>query len=81
MVLDRYGSEGSWFEILPSNRLRQEGEPIRYTDTFNLISNMDESKYYLHMATSEIYKASVSCELNASDIISFWQARRYMEYS
>lgn len=30
--LDLLGNEKSWFTVMPSNNMRQEGEPVRYAD-------------------------------------------------
>lgn len=81
VVLNEYGNEGSWFEVMPSNKLRQEGEPVRYSDNFTLISTAEKSRYYLHMAVSQVFSKDVSCELNASDSMSYWQAIKYTSHN
>ncbi|CAG9333740.1 unnamed protein product [Blepharisma stoltei] len=80
LKLSKNGNEGSWFEIMPGDKLRQEGEMVRYLDGFSLISSAERSKYYLHMGVSLVYSRNSCCELNASEAASLWKARRYMTH-
>lgn len=70
VILDHKGSEGSWFEIIPKDKLRKEGEPVRYSDFFTLVTQVEKSVYHLHMAISQIYRQDMECELNASSTVS-----------
>ena len=76
--LDSVGSEASWLEILPSNKLRQEGEPVRYIDDFRISAKIEKSVYSLHMGTSLLYNVERPCELNASDQCSLWKGKKYI---
>lgn len=53
---------------------------MRYTDDFTFKGLIDKSAYYLHMATYNIVRADMNSELNASDTITFWTARKYMDH-
>lgn len=75
------GNEGSWIELLPGNKLRQEGEPIRYQDELILSSRIEKSNYYLKMGTSGLYKENLISELNASGNKSLWKALKYISYT
>jgi Inositol 1,4,5-trisphosphate/ryanodine receptor/RyR and IP3R Homology associated/Ion transport protein len=79
--LDTSGSESSWLEILPGDKLHQEGEPIKCLDGFKISTIVDKSTYYLHMGTSGLKNKNRSCELNASDQASIWKAKRYITVS
>ena len=81
VTLNKDGSECSWLEILPSNKLRQEGEPIQYIDKFILSSRIEKSLFFLHMGISTIYNQEMNCELNASDSFSIWSAHKYISYT
>ena len=76
--LDYKGSENSWLEILPSNKIRQEGEPVRYIDGFLITSKVDKSAYYIHMGTSTIKSEERIGEVNASEEMSVWKAKKYI---
>mmetsp|Transcript_1137 Transcript_1137/g.2746 ORF Transcript_1137/g.2746 Transcript_1137/m.2746 type:complete len:3258 (-) Transcript_1137:2504-12277(-) len=79
--LDKVGSEASWFEIMPSNKLRQEGEPVRYSDMFTLSTTVEKSKYYLHMQVTSLTKRTMNSEVNASDASTAWKAEKYISYA
>ncbi|CAG9316900.1 unnamed protein product [Blepharisma stoltei] len=81
VILDHKGSEGSWFEIMPKDKLRQEGEPVKYSDFFKLVTTMENSTYHLHMAISQIFRQNMECELNASSNLSIWRARKFISQS
>ena len=81
VILVEGGNEGSWIEILPSNKLRQEGEPIRYIDKFILSSRIEKSNYYMHMGISSIFNDDMISELNASGTKSLWKALKYISYT
>lgn len=81
VFLDENGSESSWLEIIPSNKLRQEGEPIQYIDKFIFSSRIEKSLFFLHMGVSTLYNPEMPCELNASDSHSLWSAHKYISYT
>jgi hypothetical protein len=79
--LDTIGSESSWFEIMPVNKLRQEGEPVRYSDKFTLSTTVEKSKYYLHMQVTTLTKRNVSSEVNGCDTSTAWRAEKYISHA
>jgi hypothetical protein len=79
--LDSIGSESSWFEIMPVNKLRQEGEPVRYSDKFTLSTSVEKSKYYLHMQVTSLTKRNVSSEVNGCDTSTAWRAEKYISHA
>lgn len=81
VILVDGGNEASWIEIIPRNKLRQEGEPIRYIDKFLLCTQLKKSKYHFNMAVSTTYNEEMPCELNASDNFTAWKALKYISYT
>jgi hypothetical protein len=77
VYIDPKGNEMSWFELLPVNKLRKEGEIIRYTDDIFFRSVSLTSVYYLH-ANSIIRSENERVEVNACAATTAWKPRKYM---
>ena len=76
--LDYKGNENSWLEILPANKIRQEGEPVRYIDGFLITSKVEKSGYFIHMGVSTLKSEDKICEVNASEAKSVWKVKKYI---
>ena len=76
--LDKGGNEGSWVELQPENKFRQEGERVQYSDLFLVTIELDKSSYYVHMAPSTVYLPSGARELNGSSKSTLWKAKKYI---
>ena len=71
--------EKSWFEITATNKLRKEGEVIRYRDSVCLVMISNKSQYYLH-ADERNLNANSRADVNASGLFSPWMIRRFLSY-
>lgn len=76
--LDKQGNEGSWVELQPENKFRQEGERVQYSDRFQVTIALDKSDYFVHMAPSSVYLTSSGRELNGSSKPTLWKAKKYI---
>lgn len=78
LAFDKQGNEGSWVELQPENKFRQEGERVQYSDHFLVTIDMDKSSYHVHMAPSTVYIPSSARELNGSSKPTLWKAKKYI---
>ena len=79
-IMKDESNENSWFQITAANKLRKEGEVIRYSDNVCFVSVSKKSQYYLHVDESIALKEYSRAEVNASGNISSWIIRRYTSY-
>lgn len=75
------GTEDSWFEILPVNKLRRSGEVIKYSDILYLKWTSEKSEYYLHFNAGSIEHIDSKAEINACGKSSYWKMKKYMGFN
>lgn len=80
-IVQGEGLENSWFEIHPVNRLRKDGESIRYSDPLYFQSSAEKSKYFLHCNEGNLSYTEAKTEVNASGNTFSWHVRKFMDYS
>jgi len=68
-------SDFTWFEVLPVNKLRMQGERIKYSDAIYLRVAGLKTSFYLHLAGDE--RLEVNCGPEQWE----WRPRRYMDYN
>lgn len=80
VLLDPIGGEGSWLELKACSLIKKQGEAIKYSDSFSLIVNADNEKYFIHMGCPKSWKEDEFMELNASSSFTYWQVRKFISH-
>ena len=70
VVMSEDSNENAWFELIATNKLRKEGEIIRYSDSVYMVLVSKKSQYYLHVDDSLQLTPDSRVEVNASGSIS-----------
>ncbi|CAG9330938.1 unnamed protein product [Blepharisma stoltei] len=81
VTIENEGSEHTWFEIVPVNKLRRDGEMISYGDSISFQSLSEKSQYFLHCYESASALSDRKLEVNASGKQTEWKPRRYMAFN
>lgn len=66
VTIEKEGLETSWFEIKPVNKLRNNGEIVKYSDEIVFQCISEKSRYYLHAYYDSYTKANSKIEVNSS---------------
>lgn len=67
----------TWFEVLPVNQLRMQGERIKYSDAIYLRVAGLKTSFFLRLAR----RTSETLEVNCGPEEWEWKLRRYMDYN
>eukprot|EP00961_Rhodomonas_salina_P221300 2991881-Rhodomonas_salina.2 len=86
--LIEYGSEGSWWQVLPAEKLRRIGEQVRYSDKL-ILENVKYSNSYLFVHTAKAIGQSeqqppsttARFEVNSSSSMSMFQVSHFATHS
>ena len=78
--IHEFGTEDTWFEIIPVNKLRNSGEVIKYTDGFQLKSSYDKSANFLHFNSIDLENSDSNAEINACGKPCNWKMKKFMNF-
>lgn len=80
VTMSEDSNEKSWFELMSVNKLRKEGEVIRYSDSVHFVMVNKKSLYFLHVEETNRLTVNSRAEVNASGNPNTWIVRRYTSF-